>query len=42
MNEQQIVCVCVCVCVCVFNIGLPGGSDGKEICLQCRRPKFSP
>ena len=22
--------------------GFPGGSDGKEICLQCRRPRFNP
>ena len=20
----------------------PGGSDGREICLQCRRPRFDP
>ena len=20
----------------------PGGSDGKKICLQCRRPEFDP
>ena len=23
-------------------LGFPGGSDGKEICLQCRRPGFDP
>ena len=23
-------------------MGFPGGSDGKESCLQCRRPGFSP
>ena len=22
--------------------GFPGGSDGKSICLQCRRPRFDP
>ena len=23
-------------------LGFPGGSDGKIICLQCRRPGFDP
>ena len=23
-------------------LGFPGGSDGKKICLQCRRPGFDP
>ena len=23
-------------------MGSPGGSDGKKICLQCRRPGFDP
>ena len=23
-------------------LGLPGGSEGKEICLQCRKPGFDP
>ena len=23
-------------------MGFPGGSDSKEICLQCRRPRFNP
>ena len=22
--------------------GFPGSSDGKKICLQCRRPRFDP
>ena len=26
----------------MFLIGLPGGSDGKAPCLQCRRPEFNP
>ena len=25
-----------------WSIILPGGSDGKRICLQCRRPVFDP
>ena len=25
-----------------LGMGFPGGSDGKKICLQCRRPKFYP
>ena len=25
-----------------ISIGFPGGSDGKRICLQCRRPTFDP
>ena len=24
------------------TIGLPGGLDGKSVCLQCRRPRFDP
>ena len=24
------------------QVGFPGGSDGKESCLQCRRPGFDP
>ena len=27
--------------VMVFQMGFPGGSDGKD-CLQCRRPGFNP
>ena len=23
-------------------MSFPGGSDGKKICLQCRRPEFDP
>ena len=23
-------------------LSFPGGSDSKEICLQCRRPRFNP
>jgi len=23
-------------------MGIPGGSDGKKICLQCGRPGFNP
>ena len=26
----------------LFLWGFPGGSDGKRICLKCRRPRFSP
>ena len=26
----------------IHKIGFSGGSDGKEICLQCRRPWFNP
>ena len=26
----------------IINCGFPGGSDGKKICLQCRRPWFDP
>ena len=25
-----------------LSLGFPGGSDGKSICLQCRRPGFDP
>ena len=25
-----------------FFVGFPGGSDSKEICLQCGRPGFDP
>ena len=25
-----------------WTVGFPGGSDGKKICLQCRRPGFNP
>ena len=25
-----------------MSVGLPSGSDGKEICLQRRRPRFDP
>jgi len=25
-----------------WSRGFPGGSDGKKICLQCRRPGFNP
>ena len=26
----------------IVSLGFPGGSDGKSICLQCRRPGFDP
>ena len=33
-------------CYCLYfkkeEIGFPGGSDGKIVCLQCRRPGFDP
>ena len=25
-----------------LNRGFPGGSGGKRVCLQCRRPRFDP
>ena len=27
---------------CQYSWGFPGGSNGKRICLQCRRPRFDP
>lgn len=27
---------------CYYTLRLPGGSDGKESALQCRRPAFNP
>ena len=27
--------------IVVLEVGFPGGSDGKRIRLQCRRPRFS-
>ena len=26
----------------VYSLGFPGGSDGKRMCWQCRRPGFDP
>ena len=26
----------------IYEIGFPGVSDGKSICLQCRKPEFDP
>ena len=26
----------------ILTEGFPGGSDGKKVCLQCRRPRFDP
>ena len=37
----------LCCCYSYFNPsdryiwGFPGGSDGKKICLQCRRPNYT-
>ena len=31
-----------CFLVSQSNKDFPGGSDGKRICLQCRRPRFDP
>ena len=28
--------------VCMYTWVLLGGSDGKSVCLQCRRPRFNP
>ena len=28
--------------VVLVLMGFPGGSDGKRICVQCRKPRFSP
>ena len=30
------------ICIYLWLIDFPGGSDGKSICLQCRRPGFDP
>ena len=30
------------ICTVLSSMGFPGRSDGKEICLQCGRPRFDP
>ena len=30
------------MCTYIHILDFPGGSDGKSVCLQCRRPRFDP
>ena len=42
LNSQLSRCAFFLNLALVFWVGFPGGSDGKEICLQWRRPGFTP
>ena len=38
--RREDIFVFYCCMTNYHNLGFPGGSDGKGVCLQCGRPRF--